>query len=554
MQRLFVELMDPTQRSETGVRNGYLQLNPEPPPRGLPRGIREIEACVCHRPFTPHNPRLAFPNCTHHICKVCSTEMEGKRGIVNCPYHCIGGVPLTEMKEYLEVGNVHFETCELHPNQVLQTVCMTHLALMCFDCPEHQSKGCDSRELDLDHNLIIGELIKEANSLKRRAQCLPTPLAERFDRLTYQSIPQLCVLVAALRTPPDTFRCHHCPLEAAGLLVETLTPYCQHHWEVLKSEKPETADLLPHFNSRDPAVIRVLQAEMKKYLPRCDFSAISKPHFEAARQSAEISIAELLTLVKEVKELSGCLVTIPHAEGVVCPDCRKALSETGSGAFRQLPCKTARHAICDTCYQQSPFLTCPMDGSFFGKSFLTNQISGQLSTSRKILTPHFHPALDYHYCVTLFSELSAKGSAVPFGDEGTLLEFRSSAAMKLKVDLTGVAIGQPTQPGQCVSIAQFKLYENGFLVKSVEANPQKIRSTGSPINEIYFSQRLTIHPNLPYKLKVQFSGEEPVALYGGMREKEEEIEGDGEVRWTFPRSERGLGPVVRLIYETSIRP
>jgi len=534
-----------------GVRHGYLQPNPEPPPRGLPSDIREIEACViCHRPFTPHNPRLTFPNCTHHICKVCSTEMEGKRGIVNCPYRCIGGVPLTEMIEYPEVGNVHCDTCELHPNQVLQTVCMTHLALMCFNCPEHQSKGCVSLALDVDRDIIRDNLMEEANSLKRRAQCLPTPLAKIFANLTHESIPQLCVLVAALRTPPDTFRCHHCPLEAVGLLVETLIPYCQRCWEKKRSQVPE-ASLLTHANPRDLAVIGVLQAEMKKYLSGCNFSAVSKVHFEAVRPSTETSIAEMLTLVQEVKHLSGNRTAGPHPEGIVCPCCRKTMSETGSGPFWQLPCRNVIHALCDICYQQSPFLTCPMDDNSYGKSLVTNRVnpgSEQLCLSRKVFTPHFRPILNSRYCVTLFSQLSAEGWTVSVRKELTLLEFHSSAAVKL----IGVAIGRPTQPGQCVSIDQFRLYEDGFSVATRQVNPQEIRSAESPINEVYFGQYMQIHPNLQYALRVEFRGGDAVALYRGLREQEEVIEGGGGVRWTFQKSQE-RGPVVRLIYETTTR-
>ena len=146
-----------------------------------------------------------------------------------------------------------------------------------------------------------------------------------------------------------------------------------------------------------------------------------------------------------------------------------------------------------------------------------------------------------------FGQLSAEGWTVSLGEELTLLEFHSSAA----VMLIGVAIGRPTQPGQCVSIDQFRLYEDGFSVATRQVNPQEIRSAESPINEVYFGQYMQIHPNLPYALRVEFRGD-AVALYRGMRKQEEVIEGGGGVRWTFQKSQE-TGPVVRLIYETTTR-
>lgn len=468
-----------------------------------------------------------------------------------------------EMTALPHLESVDWPTCTTHPLKVVTSICMTHLVLQCHDCPnDHNVHGCLVKEIDKDRDFIRDHLLEEAKGLKPEVCYTSEHLQKMYTKVETLRIPKLCELVTALRAASQILHCQLCPAEAVGLVADALIPYCQRHWDIARRETRSEATLLTFSSQTDQQVIEILQIEISKYLPRCHFFDISKLHLNAKKQPEReseepMTIVKMITIAKELKILTerGKDVYAPYREKVICPLCEKTLSETNSEVFWELPCRTAMHAICDRCFQQFSFITCPLDGNSFSKSRLKvlpniNSLARENSAAqRPILVPIFRAIMKTRYCVTLFKELTAEGWSVPIGEITNLLVFTCPADVKL----LGMAIGVPTQEGQCISIEQFQVYEGDMLVSTVYANPHEIQAAASPISDVYFSHYIRICSGLRYTLKAQFSGEVGVSLNQGMSDLEERIKGTGEVSWTFERNqEQRGGPIIRLIYEREL--
>jgi hypothetical protein len=466
---------------------------------------------------------------------------------------------IEEMTVLSHLESVDWPTCATHPQTAVISICMTHLEIQCYDCPVHTNHGCLVKQIDLDRDDIRDDLLKQTEELESEARYIPDHLMQRYATVKRLPIPKLCELVAALRAASQIVHCHHCSAEAVGLVVEALFPYCQEHWDIDRRGIRREATLLAFSSQNDQAVIQILQGEISKYLVSCHFYHVSKLYLSAKKQPEQASdaptmtIVKMLTIAKELKALNKKKENVngPYLEEVICPLCEETLKETKSEVFWELPCRTATHAICDRCFQHYSFITCPMDGNSFSKSrlkVLTGPARDHSTAQRPILVPIFRAIMKTRYCVTLFSELTAEGWSAPIEACTNLLVFSCS----VDVRLLGMAIGVPTQAGQCISIEQFQMHEGDTLVSTVYANPQEIQAAASPISDVYFSHYIRIYPGLRYTLKAVFRGEVGVSLNQGMSDLEETIEGTGEVSWTFERNqEQRRGPIIRLIYERS---
>ena len=523
--------------------------------------LRAIDICaICLCPYNQRNPALRFPNCQHYICK-CAFKDENT--IIACPFRCRNPeAKFEEMIALPHLKNEGWPTCAAHPPEVVTSICMTHLVLLCSECSDaHTSPECQRKQIDAaERDSIRDDLLEEAKGLEHLAMYLPDHLNQWYEKRRSLSIPKLCELMAALRAASQRLHCHYCSAEAVGLLPDVLIPYCQRHWDSTPEDTRRGATLLAFSSQTDVEVIEILQTEISKYLPRCHFYDITKRHLSARKQpetdEPKMTITKMMTIINEVKVKidQGKDVYGPYRKEVICPLCEETLSKTQSEVFWGLPCKTAAHAICDHCYRQYSFITCPMDGNSFSKSRLqvlpniNNPEKQHLAAQRPILVPTYRAIMKTRYCVTLFSELAAEGWSVPIEAPTNLLVFSCSADVRL----LGMEIGVPTQPDKSISIEQIEVQEGDVLVSTVFTNPREIQVAASPISDVYFSHYVRICPGLRYILKAQFRGDAEISLNQGSREIEETIEGTGGAMWTFERNqELKRGPIVRLIYDRS---